>query len=88
MQHKEIVKQWIDLADMDLALSQHTAKTMRPIPHEIVCFHCQQFTEKYLKAFLISKSIESPYTHDLVKLLCNGTLSPFINLFAINPAIP
>ena len=69
MQHKEVIKQWIDLADMDLALSQHSAKTMRPTPHEIICFHCQQFTEKYLKAFLISKGIEPPYTHDLVKLL-------------------
>jgi len=51
------------------ALSQHTAKTMCPIPYEIICYHCQQFAEKYLKAFLVSKGIEPPYTHDLVKLL-------------------
>ena len=69
MKHKEIVKQWIDLANNDLALAEHTAKTMRPTPYEIVCFHCQQSVEKYLKAFLVSKEQEPPYIHDLVKLV-------------------
>lgn len=69
MAHEEIVKQWIELADNDLALAEHTAKTMWPTPHEIVCFHCQQFAEKYLKAFLVSKGQEPPYIHDLVKLV-------------------
>ena len=57
-----------------MALAEHTAKTMRPIPYEIVCFHCQQFVEKYLKAFLVSKGQEPPYIHDLVKLtaLCES----------------
>jgi HEPN domain-containing protein len=68
MEHKEIVRQWVDLADKDLALAEHTAKTMLPVPYEMVCFHCQQFVEKYLKAFLVSKEQEPPYIHDLVKL--------------------
>jgi len=68
MEHKEITGQWIELADKDLALAEHTAKTMWPTPHEIVCFHCQQFVEKYLKAFLVSKGQEPPYIHDLAKL--------------------
>ena len=74
MEHEEIVKQWIELADKDLALAEHTAKTMWPTPHEIVCFHCQQFVEKYLKAFLVSKGQEPPYIHDLAKLaaLCEA----------------
>jgi HEPN domain-containing protein len=69
MEYKEIVKQWIELADKDLALAEHTAKTMWPTPYEIVCFHCQQFVEKYLKAFLVSKGQEPPYIHDLAKLV-------------------
>ena len=69
MQHKEIVQQWLTLADKDLALAEHTAKTMYPIPYEIVCFHCQQFVEKYLKGFLVSRGQEPPYIHDLVKLI-------------------
>ena len=68
MQHKEEAKKWIKLADKDLALAEHTAKTMKPTPYEIVCFHCQQFVEKYLKAFLVSKGNEPPYIHDLLKL--------------------
>jgi HEPN domain-containing protein len=79
MEHKEILRQWIELADKDLALAEHTAKTMWPVPHEIVCFHCQQFVEKYLKAFLISKGQEPPYIHDLAKLaaLCETENSEF-----------
>jgi len=74
MPHEKEARQWIELADKDLALAEHTAKTMRPVPHEIVCFHCQQFVEKYLKAFLVSKGQEPPYIHDLVKLtaLCEA----------------
>ena len=68
MEYKEIVRQWIELADKDLALAEHTAKTMWPTPYEIVCFHCQQFVEKYLKAFLVAKGQEPPYIHDLAKL--------------------
>ena len=41
---------------------------MRSIPYEIVCYHCQQFIEKYLKAFLVSKGQEPPHIHDLAKL--------------------
>ena len=69
MEHKEIIQQWIELAENDLALAVHAAKTMHPVPFEIVCYHCQQFIEKYLKAFLVSKGHEPPYIHDLVKLL-------------------
>ena len=68
MPHKAEARQWIEFADRDLALAEHTAKTMWPIPHEIVCYHCQQFVEKYLKAFLVSKGQEPPYIHDLAKL--------------------
>ena len=68
MQHREAVQQWIELADKDLALAEHVAKTMYPVPYEIVCFHCQQFVEKYLKGLLVAKGQEPPHIHDLVKL--------------------
>ena len=79
MEHKKTVRQWVEFADKDLALANHTAKTMRPIPYEIVCFHCQQFVEKYLKCFLVSKGQDPPYIHDLVKLanLCETEHSEF-----------
>jgi len=74
MPHEAEARRWIEFADRDLALAEHTAKTMWPIPHEIVCYHCQQFVEKYLKAFLVSKGQEPPHIHDLAKLaaLCES----------------
>jgi HEPN domain-containing protein len=79
MPHEAEARQWIEFADRDLALAEHTAKTMWPIPHEIVCYHCQQFVEKYLKAFLVSKGQEPPHIHDLAKLasLCETENSDF-----------
>jgi HEPN domain-containing protein len=35
---------------------------------EVIAFHCQQATEKNLKAFLTWHSIEFPKTHNLVDL--------------------
>src|SRR5574337_920168 len=34
-----------------------------------VCFHAQQAAEKALKAVLLSRGIEFPYTHDIKGLL-------------------
>lgn len=60
--------QWVIKGDHDLG----TAKiTYRHIPEylDTVIFHCQQATEKYLKAFLIYQSISFRFSHDLVYLL-------------------
>ena len=37
--------------------------------NDIICFHLQQFVEKYLKAYLISKSIQPDRTHNINKLV-------------------
>jgi HEPN domain-containing protein len=39
------------------------------IPIDACCFHAQQAAEKYLKAYLVSKQISFPKTHDLQALL-------------------
>ena len=60
--------QWIIKGDHDLG----TAKlTFYHIPEylDTVTFHCQQSTEKYLKAYLIFHSKPFKYSHDLVYLL-------------------
>jgi len=36
---------------------------------DIICFHCQQCIEKYLKAFLMYHEIVFPKTHDLEYLV-------------------
>lgn len=54
------------MADKDLKsakiLFEHDAD------HGIVCFHCQQAVEKYLKGYLIFKSGELVEGHSLLKL--------------------
>jgi len=60
---------WFAYADRDLALAEH-ALSMYPQPYEIICYHCQQAAEKYLKGYLIFRGEEDPpRTHDL-GLLC------------------
>lgn len=39
------------------------------VPMDACCFHAQQAAEKYLKAYLVSKLINFPKTHDLQSLL-------------------
>ncbi len=64
----ELVRQWKEKAQNDwtaveiLLDSEHC-------PPEAVCFHCQQFVEKLLKALLTQHSIEAPKTHDLRRLI-------------------
>lgn len=67
-QTPEAVAQWLAKAQNDwtaveiLLASGHA-------PPETVCFHCQQYVEKLLKAVLTRDGIEAPKTHDLRRLI-------------------
>lgn len=69
MVNETLVAQWLHFAKMDLDLAQHTIETMYPPPLEIICYHCQQAAEKYLKGLLVGFDQEPARTHDLGKLL-------------------
>jgi HEPN domain-containing protein len=43
------VKEWYDLAKMDLGAAKHLEAAYYPKPLEIICFHCQQAAKKELK---------------------------------------
>jgi len=58
------VKSWHDFARNDLEAAKYLLG-LHPLRLEIICYHCQQSSEKILKAFLISKDNEPPRTHDL-----------------------
>ena len=58
---------WIEYANRDLASAKHLL-TLIPIPVEIICYHCQQSAEKFLKAYLIFQNIAPKRTHDLEEL--------------------
>ena len=58
---------WFDYGDADLETAEHLL-TMHHLRFEIICFHCQQAAEKYLKGYLLYNGIFPPKIHDLDKL--------------------
>ena len=50
---------------MDFLTAKHLYEHMYPKPLEIICYHCQQAIEKFLKGVLISKGVTIKKTHDL-----------------------
>ena len=67
MDNLRIANEWFEIAKQDLA-SANYLQNMQPIPLEIICYHCQQTAEKYLKGFLALNGDEIKRTHDLVLL--------------------
>jgi len=66
----DYVKQWIIKADNDLEIVEHELSLPEEkIVKDLVCFHCQQAVEKYLKAFLIYHKVEIKRTHIIKYLL-------------------
>lgn len=63
------VLEWLECAKMDFITAKHLYKTLYPIPHSIVCYHCQQSAEKYLKALILANNGKIKKTHDLLNLL-------------------
>ena len=72
----QVVHQWIGKADNDLKNAEHTLILEDDCPFDTVCFHAQQCAEKYLKALLVSQSLDFPKTHDL-RVLIQLVLSKF-----------
>jgi HEPN domain-containing protein len=62
-----LVAEWVRKADLDF----HTVVHLAPEDafRDIVVFHAQQATEKYLKALLTKRQVEFPKTHEIRRLL-------------------
>ena len=69
MAEKSYILQWLIKAHRDLEAAKKLAEDRENILTDIVCYHCQQAAEKFLKAFLIEKGIDFYRTHDLDYLL-------------------
>lgn len=67
-QNREAVRQWRVKAQSDWDAVEILTASKR-CPADTVCFHCQQFVEKLLKALLTRHGIEAPKTHDLRRLI-------------------
>lgn len=63
------VKQWLACADEDLCLAQCGLTLMSECPYRLIAYHAQQCVEKYLKAYLVHRKVDFPYTHNISRLL-------------------
>jgi HEPN domain-containing protein len=61
-------RSWLLKADRDLNLAR-IAQIHAPDSPDLICYHCQQAGEKYLKALIIHYNIPLRKTHDLEELL-------------------
>ncbi len=79
----DYIKKWLIKALEDFKVAKHELDLPdNEIATGAVCFHCQQFVEKFLKAYLISKKIDFGKIHDLKFLLelCSQQDSDFKKL--------
>lgn len=67
MDNKNIAYEWFRYAIQDLS-SANYLWGMKPVPVEIICYHCQQSVEKYLKGFISLYGGNIQKTHDLIAL--------------------
>ena len=67
MDNNKIYTEWFEFAKRDLE-SAKFLMNMHPRPIEIICYHCEQSAEKYLKGYLIKAGNKIERTHDLVLL--------------------
>jgi len=73
--------EWLQFAEMDLSSAEYLL-AHRPLPKEIICFHCQQAAEKMLKGILAIHKIKPPKIHDLKRLcvMCEEYVQEIINI--------
>jgi HEPN domain-containing protein len=64
-----LLDEWIEKAEADYKSAVALQRRRKePLP-DIICYHCQQCVEKYLKAYLIAQGSTPPRIHDLEDLL-------------------
>jgi len=75
------VKEWLKLADNDFDSAILLSEAQRK-HHEIICYHCSQSVEKYLKGYLTYNNVIPQKTHDLLYLnnLCISIENSFSNI--------
>lgn len=65
----DYLKNWLLLANEDIAVIESLFKSSSDFYARTICFHAQQAIEKFLKAFLVFHNKDFPKTHDLEFLL-------------------
>jgi HEPN domain-containing protein len=96
--NKGNVAEWFELAERDLDTAKLLLE-MRPQHYEIICYHCEQAAEKYLKGYILSGDEMPPKTHDLdtlCELCAKNDMSfddisdecTYLSQFAVHPRYP
>ena len=63
-----LIKEWLHKGERDLDTARLTLDN-RPEYTDIICYHCQQAVEKYLKAYLVYLDTPFEKKHDLDYLI-------------------
>ena len=64
---KKLTAKWVQKAESDYAAARRLLRG-KPL-RDVVCFHCQQVAEKYLKALMQESRLSIPKTHDIALLI-------------------
>ena len=64
-----LLEEWVAKAEGDYKTAVILMRQRKEPQYDAVCYHCQQSTEKYLKAYLIKQGVVPQRTHDLRDLL-------------------
>jgi HEPN domain-containing protein len=65
----DYISNWLFRANEDIAVINSLIKAGAEFYTSTICFHAQQASEKFLKAFLAFHNIDFPRTHDVDFLL-------------------
>lgn len=68
--HNEVVEEWLQKAEEDYRAIVRLDPAETPY---VICFHCQQCIEKYLKSFLAANGETPIPTHNLIRLNNSAT---------------
>ena len=63
------VAQWLTYGDEDMRLARYGLTMATGCPYRLIAYHAQQCAEKHLKAYLVFREHDFPYTHNILRLL-------------------
>lgn len=78
----DVVKNWLLKANNDFKTGKDEMATEEPAT-DTICFHMQQYVEKYLKGYLVFHKVDFRKTHDIAELieLCKKVKTEFEELY-------
>jgi HEPN domain-containing protein len=82
---KKLTAEWVGKAEADFVAARKLGRGNDPL-HDAVCFHCQQASEKYLKALIEELGLTVPRTHNLIALLAL-LLPSYGSLHSLRPGL-